>query len=320
MNAQTDTLIFSPAEAAKLAFQTLEDLRQSKTSGLKTGIAPLDKVMMPMRPGDLISVLGYTSWYKSGLMNWFLKSACPQCLTGDVVVKVTWEDSVEEETLRWISADAGVSVSSLIRGDVKDWSILSEAYKNRLQTPLWIVGHSSQLNAQSGRTRPRLTMTDTLSAVQYIASGATDQKYRVRLIVLDYLQRIRPDRGDGETRREQMMEAVNRAKDLAVQVGCPVVLGVQTGRQVLDRESKQPQLDDGAETSNIEQSSTAVLSVWYPIKTEEVNDVIDIAGQRVKVTPNILAVSLLKQKLGPAPVTLPLYVDPERNIVAGLQP
>ena len=44
-----------------------------------------------------------------------------------------------------------------------------------------------------------------------------------------------------------MMEAVNRAKDAAIAFGCPV-LGVQTGRQTMDREDKTPTIDDGKET------------------------------------------------------------------------
>ena len=72
-------LIFSPAESAALAIEALEDLKQNNGGGVKTGIKPIDNVLLPMRPGELIVVLGYTSWYKSGFMNWLLKAAVPQC-------------------------------------------------------------------------------------------------------------------------------------------------------------------------------------------------------------------------------------------------
>jgi len=100
---------------------------------------------------------------------------------------------------------------------------------------------------------------------------------------------------------------------MAISFGCPVLLGVQTGRQVMERDIKIPGIDDGQETSNIEQSSDKMLSVWYPIKTEDKGSL--VAGE--EVTKNLLIVRLLKQKLGEAPATFALYVDPERNIIAG---
>jgi hypothetical protein len=49
--------------------------------------------------------------------------------------------------------------------------------------------------------------------------------------------------------------------------------------------------------------------VWYPIKTERPDA--RVGGQ--PVTKNLLVVRLLKQKLGPAPETFALFVDPEKN-------
>ncbi len=310
-------LIFSPSEAAALAIQALEDLRQHRGIGIKSGITDLDKVMLPLRSGELCTVLGYTSWYKSGFMNWLLKATIPQCLSSDVAVKVTWEDSIEEDTLKWVSSDAGIPIGLMVRGEDLNWELVMQSYQRRIDTPLWLVGHSNSVSSSTGKARPRMTMTDVLQAVNFICDGVTDQKFKPRLIVLDYLQRIRPDNSDGNTKREQMMEAVNKSKDLAIQLGCPVVLGVQAGRGVLDREYKLPRLEDGLETSNIEQSSDKVLSLWYPIKTEKEGKFIDI--DKVYVNEHLLILGVMKQKMGIAPVSIPLYVDPSLNIIANLQ-
>lgn len=310
-------LIFAPQEAAKLAYDALERLKETRGTGVKTGIVSLDNVLLPMQPAELIVVLGYTSWYKSGMMNWLLRAALKQAKENEVCIKATWEDSVEEDTLKWLSAEAGVSISSIVKGEVEDYDSLDAAYIRRLKTPLWMIGHSNQRSNLAKRSRPRMTMTDVSKAVDFIQYEATDNKYKAKLIVLDYLQRIRPDVSDGNTKREQMMEAVNKAKDLAIQMGCPVVLGVQASRSVLDRDYKLPRLDDGLETSNIEQSSDKVLSLWYPIKTEEPG--VLITQDRVAVSENLLIVGILKQKMGVAPVTLPLYVDPSRNLITGME-
>lgn len=310
-------LIFAPQEAAKLAYDALERLKETRGTGVKTGIVSLDNVLLPMQPAELIVVLGYTSWYKSGMMNWLLRAALKQSVENEICIKATWEDSVEEETLKWLSAEAGISISDIVRGAVTDYDALDAAYIRRIKTPLWIVGHSNQRSELAKKSRPRMTMTDVTKAIDFIQYEATDNKYKAKLIVLDYLQRIRPDASDGNTKREQMMEAVNKAKDLAIQMGCPVILGVQASRNVLERDYKLPRLDDGSETSNIEQSSDKVLSLWYPIKTEEPG--VLIAQDRVTVNENLLILGVLKQKMGIAPVTIPLYVDPTRNLIAGME-
>lgn len=309
-------LIFSPSEAASLAIQALEDLRQHRGVGIKSGITDLDKVLLPLRPGELCVVLGYTSWYKSGFMNWYLKSAVRQCSENEIVVKVTWEDSVEEDTLKWVSSNSGIPIGTMVKGDNLDWDIVMKSYQNRIDTPLWIVGHSNSISGVSGKARPRLTMTDTLEAINFIREGIADQKYKVRLVVLDYLQRIRPDSTDGSTKREQMMEAVNKSKDLGIQLGCSVMLGVQAGRGVLERAYKLPHLEDGLETSNIEQSSDKVLSLWYPIKTEDEGKYLE--PDKVYVNEHLLICGVMKQKMGVSPVSIPLYVDPSLNIVGNL--
>jgi len=98
-----------------------------------------------------------------------------------------------------------------------------------------------------------------------------------------------------------MMEIVDLATDMAIAFGTPVMLGTQAGRQVLERRWKLPQMHDAQETSNIEQSASAFLSLYMPAKTHAVGSVIEIAGQQVTVTKDLLIVALLKQKDGPAP-------------------
>lgn len=310
------TIVFDPPKAASLTIEALEDLQKNRDRGVHTGIVGLDNVLLPMLPSELITIIGYTSWYKSGFMNWVAKHALENVKENEVVIKVTWEQSIEEDTLVWIANNASISISMLAKGEYSetDWKMVMGSYKQRILTPLWIVGHSSKESEAGHRARPRMTMTDVQRALDFICKGATDKELKIRLIVLDYLQRIRPDPQDGSTKREQMMEAVNRSKDTAIQFGCPVMLGVQASRDVLNRNFKLPRLDDGLETSNIEQSSDKVISLWYPIKTEEEGAIV----MEKPVNKNLLICGLLKQKMGVAPVTAALFVDPEKNIIGSL--
>jgi len=308
------TLVFDPQTSSHLAVQMVDNLRKDAGGGVQSGINDLDKILLPFRSGELVTVLGYTSNYKSGFMNWLSKQALKlidkEKTEDEFVARVTWEQSVEEDTLSWLAGDANLSITKLARGlvDEKEWKILQKSSIRRAITPMWIVGHSQLENTERRRARPRMTMNDVALALEYICNDATERKLKPKMIVLDYLQRIRPDTKDGDSKREQMMEAVNRAKDAAIAFGCPVILGVQTGRQVMEREDKTPTIEDGQETSNIEQSSDKMFGVWYPVKTEKPGS--SIHG--VQVTKNLLVLRLLKQKLGEAPKTFALFVDPEK--------
>ena len=319
-NYDISTLVFDPQTSSQLAVQMVDNLRKDAGGGIKSGINDLDKILLPFRPGELVTVLGYTSNYKSGFMNWLSKQALKliekENAQQEIVVRVTWEQSVEEDTISWLAGDADLSITKLARGlvDEKEWKILQKSSIKRAITPMWIVGHSQQENEDRRRARPRMTMSDVALALEFICNDATEQKLKPKMIVLDYLQRIRPDTKDGDSKREQMLEAVNRAKDAAIAFGCPVVLGVQTGRDSLERQDKTPTIDDGQETSNIEQSSDKMFGVWYPIETEQPGS--SIHG--VAVTKNLLIMRLLKQKLGEAPKTFALYVDPEKNILGNI--
>ena len=310
-NVDVEAIVYRPEQAGALAVDFVDDLRQHKDQGIKTDIVDLDSVLVPLRPGWLVTVLGYTSNMKSTWMDWLglqaLKTIKP---TGDeCVIKVTWEQSVEEDTLAWMASNSGLSLTRLARGLVDDseWVVLKGASVRRATTPLWVIGHS-QMEYQKSRTaRPRMTMHDVRRAIEYIIHDSTPGvTLSPRMVVLDYLQRMRGDMKDGSSLREQMMENVNLSKDLAVSYGCPVVLGVQAGREA---EDKMPTLRDGQETSNIEQSSDVSFGCWYPIKTQAPNTMVE----GFKCTKNLFFLRLLKQKLGESSKTFPLFVDPERR-------
>lgn len=310
-----ENIVYRPEQAGALAVDFVDDLRQNKDQGVKTDIADLDAVLVPLR-GWLVTVLGYTSNMKSTWMDWLglqaLKTIKP---TGDeCVIKVTWEQSVEEDTLAWMAANSGLSLTRLARGmvDESEWTQLKGASVRRATTPLWVIGHSQMEYQTARRARPRMTMEDVKQAIEYIIHDSTPGvTLTPRMIVLDYLQRMRSGL-TGASLREQMMENVNQSKDLTVSYGCPVVLGVQAGREAADR---MPTLEDGQETSNIEQSSDVSFGCWYPIKTHEVNTMVE----GFKCTKNLFFLRLLKQKLGESSKTFPLYVDPERRMFKSMK-
>ena len=138
--------------------------------------------------------------------------------------------------------------------------------------------------------------------------------FKPRAIFLDYLQLMQSE-SDAE-RRLQISENINRSKDMAIAMGCPVIMGVQAAREVDSRSWKLPQLRDGQESSSVEQVADKMLSVWMPKTTEKIGELLAETGRTV--TENLLVMSVIKQKLGPAGEWWGLYVDPTRNEIAGM--
>lgn len=313
--AKPENVVFSPQQASVLAVKSIELRRDMKNAGLRTGIHDLDNVLLPMRSGELIAVMAYTTNYKSGFMSFLAKSACDQIEdeNGEIVIYLSWEQSVEEQTMLDISFTSMIDASRLYKGDISEqqWTEMLKASVERATKPLWLIGHSEN----SGSRRPRLSMTDVAAALAYVVDV---QKKRPRLIVLDYLQRINRDDCRSNDIRVAMMEVVDRAKDMSLAFGCPVLLGTQAGRQVLERQWKMPTLADSQESSNLEQSSDKIISLWYPKTSDPLGaDVRYSKDLTFKVTNNLLLLNILKQKYGAAPAMLSLHVQPEVNKIYG---
>lgn len=301
---------FAPQEVSNQAYGVIEARSKETNPGIKTGIPSLDQYLNPHRPGELRVILGYTSNYKTGLMNYIARNAARELAKREdesrAVITVTWEQSVEEQGIIDISQLAVLDVTKMMRGELteSDWKKLRKAAVMRGGLPWWLIGHSSETQTR----RPRLGLNDLASALEYIIDV---QKITPELIVLDYLQRIRRENNDEA--RLQFMEMVDRCKDMALAYHVPVMLGSQAKRTVKERAWRLPQSDDGQETSNLEQSADSLLSVWMPKQDYPPDHKIEWGELKLTVSPNLLIVGILKQRFGIAPKVLPLHVRPEIN-------
>jgi replicative DNA helicase len=310
-NDEAGKNVFSPQVVGVRAVQVIEGRSENPNAGIKTGIESVDSILNPHRPGELRVVLGYTSNYKSGFMNYVsrynAKSIKERQEEGKAVITVTWEQSVEEQGITDLAQISVLDVTKMMRGELtdSDWKKLRAAAVKRGLLPWWLIGHSSEDN----RRRPRLDLTTLASAIAYVVDV---QKIQPELISLDYLQRIKRE-GDNDRIREQFMEIVDRCKDMALAFHCPVMLGSQAGRKVKERIWKLPQAEDGQETSNLEQSADSLISLWMPKNDNPLGSMISYGETSYIVTDNLLIMGIQKQKFGPAPRIIPLHVKPEVN-------
>lgn len=314
MDDNQNEIVYTPSNVSTLSIKAIEDRRNNPDGGVRCYIPTVDKVLKPCRGGELVTVMGRPSNYKSGFMQHWARHVAEDLKAGDsheIVVYITWEMAVEELGVYDLAAALQISTEDLQDGRLDDatWERLQAQAMKRATLPLWIIGHSLERRHK----RPNLTLSNIAKALMWI-----DEEMGVhpKIVFLDYLQLMQSEKGD--ERRMQIIENVHRSKDMAYHLGCPVVLGVQAGRQVDDRKWKLPEMGDGLESSSIEHAADKMLSVWMPKQSEPVGSRVQIPGSGVylDVTENLLICGVKKQRMGAANRLFPLYVDPTRNAIA----
>lgn len=300
--------VFFPETISRLTINELKQLRaeQAAGGGIMSGLSNIDKVLTPFRKGELVPVLGYMNNYKSAFMSLLCNHAVPQIKpeNNEIIVVCSWEDSVEDRGIWDIAEMTRLDTTALARGEFSDteWRKILDASMKRAEKPIFYIGHSDQ----DLRRRPRLSLQQVWQVLEHLYSYHGKQ---ARMIALDYLQRIRPEK-ERRDWRVAMMETVDVAKDMAIAFGTPVILGTQAGRKSQERAvPRLPMVEDAQETSNIEQSAGKFFSLCLPHKTMAIGERFDFAGSSFDVTENLLLVGLLKQKKGPAPKYFAFHVD-----------
>ena len=319
---QPRDIVYTPPEVSTLVVSAIDERRKNPGAGVRFGLAQLDAHLLPLRPGELVTVLGRPSNYKSGLMQFWARKIARDILEDEaekeMVVYATWEMAIEELGLYDLAAATSLSASDISQGHVNEaaWEALLAAAMRRAGMPIWIIGHSIERR----KKRPRLTLSNIGQALLWVER---EMGYHPRAVFLDYLQQMEPEerpntRNREGTRRMDIFENVYRCKDMALALGCPVILGVQARREVDDRPWKLPQLGDGMESSNIEHTSDKMLSVWMPKTSETAGE--PLRGAReLTVNDNLLLVRICKQKMGPAGQWMALHVDPGRNEISSFE-
>ena len=315
---QQSEIIFQPHIVAERVGLTIKQRYEQKDLGLESGIKDVDEYLVPLRPGELVGILAFTSNFKSGLMSYILRHHAKRLLKAYetdpdhkfIVVTATWEQSIEEQGIVDVAQMTHNDTSRIMSGDIteREFQQLLQGAKDRGALPWWLIGHS----IHSKTRRPRLTMTQVDAALAKIEAMG----FKPILLSLDYLQRIQREKVD---MREGYMDIVDKSKDLTLSSQCPVLLGCQAKREVVHRKWKLPTVDDGQETSNFEQSCDKMIGMWMPKNNKPIGSKVEYGDvDEWEVTQNLLLLSILKQKFGIAPKLIPLNVQPARNEIWGL--
>lgn len=305
MNKKFDArqLIHTPAEMAADLVSWAQSIQSDP--GITFGIDAIDRVVIPMRPGNLVCFIGRPGHAKTSVLVYLARQEARRILdrgtqTKEAVIYTTWEQTSEELTAM-LMADTEINFSDIAWGRADVERLKTKTIKSA-QQPIWIFGHGI---SRAGTKIPRMTPELVLKAIE---SMKEDFGITPTLMLFDYLQLI-PIR-TARDRVQQVTEMPILLKELAMRVGAPAVAAVQASRDVDLRTLKIPEARDAQWSSAIEQTSDRVLSVWRPSLTEKQGSFIEIDDKSYEVTDNLLVIRLLKQRGDRGRYTWGMYFNP----------
>jgi replicative DNA helicase len=222
------------------------DAKAGKTPGITTGGKRLDSLTGGWRGDKLIIIGGRPGHGKSSMAIHFATVAARQ---GIPVIFFSLEMKKSDVAEIMLIGQSGISRTAIYNGKIQDsdYTLLHSA-AGQLEG-LEILFYDN----------PDLTINQM--------SGIVKSQIRKRgkcLVVIDYLQLIRPEKTtNGQTRDQQIGENTRALKRLAQSEDIPVILLSQLNR---NGETEEPKLIHLRESGSIEQDSDIVLFVWKPAK------------------------------------------------------
>lgn len=230
----------------------LDRLQDTETADfIPTGLAELDQRLDGgLRGGELMVVGARPSMGKSALALTIARHVA--LIEGLPVGLFSMEMPKAQLWNRLIALTASVHLSNIKRPERLrdgDWTRITEAV-DRLR--LCALSISDQTGLTIGQVRSK-------------ARALHRRHGRLGLLVVDYLG-LMNGTDPKISRAYQLEEATKGLKELAKELGCPVLLLVQLSRKVEERTDQMPMLSDIRDAGSVEQDADIVLFLHRPIK------------------------------------------------------
>ncbi|MDX6706314.1 MAG: replicative helicase [Solirubrobacteraceae bacterium] len=241
----------------------MEKLSREGTAltGTPSGFRDLDEITGGFQPGNLVIIAARPSMGKSALVTNIAENASID--HGKPVALFSLEMSETELAQRFVASQGRIKGDLLRKGRVADnkWPDILKASARLAAAPLY-VDDSSDVGILEIRAKSR----------------RLHQQQPLGLIIVDYLQLLRPD-GRVESRVEQVGQMSRGLKILARELHVPVIALSQLSRAVESRTDKRPILSDLRESGQIEQDADLVAFIYrdeYYDKESERTGIADI--------------------------------------------
>ena len=236
----------------------LEELSKSDVglTGTPSGFADLDALTGGFQPGNLIVLAARPSMGKSAAATNIAEYAAVEA--GVPVALFSLEMSETELAHRFLASQARVSSDDLRKGRVRaeKWPKVLKAVEKLARAPIF-VDDSSDMSVLELRAKSR-----RLAA-----------RHGLGLVVVDYLQLMRPEGRAESSRVEQIGQISRGLKILARELEVPVIAVSQLSRAVEARNPPRPMLSDLRESGCL----TGESRIYLP-ETGAYRPIADLVG------------------------------------------
>ncbi|MEQ9811613.1 MAG: replicative DNA helicase [Azospirillaceae bacterium] len=271
--------------------------RDSHLTGITTGLVDLDKTLGGLQRSDLVVLAARPGMGKTSLATNIAFNAAKAYLNsggreGAVVGFYSLEMSSEQLAVRILSEEARIASEKIRKGEMskrEDFPRLVEAAGMLERVPLF-VDDTAGLTLTQLRTR----------------ALRLKRQHKLGMIVVDYLQLMRPSGSQRvENRVQEISEITRGLKMVAKDLDVPVLALSQLSRAVEQREDKRPQLADLRESGSIEQDADVVMFIfreaYYKLKDQPPMGTPEHIAwqQQMDEVQNLAQVIIAKQRHGP---------------------
>ncbi len=272
---------YGAAEVKTLADATgeyiaeLNEIRMSGKTivGIPTGFRDLDFMLGGLRDGDLNILAARPSMGKSALALDIARNAQKTLSGRERVAFFSLEMPAKALGGRGYSSEYNVDNDCFSVGTNDDgW----------LRTLAEIEKNSADFESGPGRVILNDEGGMTMDKIRAACHGYQTQGFRLRLVVVDYLQLIS---AKAESRTQEVGAVSRGLKQLAKDFRCPVLALSQLTRKCEERADKRPMMYDLRESGDIEQDADVIMLLYreeyYFPETERRNVAeVNIAKQR----------------------------------------
>jgi replicative DNA helicase len=238
---------FDARKSMASVLDRIEDIGQTtaqgKLTGIPTGIEQLDAMLGGLQKSDLTVAAGRSSMGKTA---WAVSVAYHAASLGYRVGIASTEMSHVDLGMRFVSLHTGISADRIRRGQLsdRDYGAIGKAVSVLEKLPYEVLD------------KPACTVPDiALQARAWQLTGGLD------LLIVDYLQRLRPE-SRCDSRAREVGEMAVGLKTVARTLNIPVIALAQVNRECEKRPNKRPNLGDLRESGDIEHEADQVLFLY----------------------------------------------------------
>jgi replicative DNA helicase len=238
--------------ALRAEFEMWRDQAEGRGSaGIPTDFQAFDTVTGGLHRSDLVIVAARPGMGKTSFA---MGAAVNVAKRGEVVGVFSLEMAAHQLAGRVLCTEAGVRLSAARRGQIRE-------HLGNIEAALLDLAPLGIYIDDASKGRPYVS--DIISKSRRLAARAARDGKRLGLIVVDYIQLVRPREDLAKQRHDLAVgEISTELKSLAKELDVPVLALAQLNRSVENRQDKRPVMSDLRDSGQLEQDADQIVMLY----------------------------------------------------------